>query len=231
MTINRTCLRAGISAAFALTILAGTAVADVTMSQSNAPGGALAGELSALLGTERAQVGKVPERKLASLGAGPEVARRGKGAQSAEVQYTDEWLASLPDPTGDEEWQCLTKALYFEARGESLKGQFAVAEVILNRVDSPAYPKTVCGVVEQRGGGSCQFSYVCDGASDKMRETEAMERAKRIARVMLDGAPRVLTDGATHFHTSNVRPRWARQYPQTASIGAHRFYRKPGVSG
>jgi spore germination cell wall hydrolase CwlJ-like protein len=215
MTIFQTCFRTGISAALSLGLLCGAAFADVTMSQSNDPKGALAGELSTLLGTEKAQVDRVPQRKLAT----------------PEVQYSDAWLFTQPEPTGDEEWQCLTKALYFESRGESLKGQFAVAEVILNRVDSPAYPSTVCGVVEQRGGGSCQFSYVCDGASDKMREREPMERAKRIARVMLDGAPRLLTDGATHFHTTGVRPGWARRYPQTAAIGAHLFYRKPGISG
>lgn len=233
MTILKTCSRMGISAALALTLHGGAAVADVTMSQSNAPKGALAGELSSLLDAEKSQLGKVPLRKLATLGTGPALGGlfKRKAKKGAEVQYTDAWLFSQPAPTGDEQWQCLTQALYFEARGESLKGQFAVAEVILNRVDSPAYPRTVCGVVGQRGGGSCQFSYVCDGASDKMRERDALERAKRIARVMLDGAPRQLTDGATHFHTTGVRPRWARRYPQTAAIGAHLFYRKPGTSG
>ena len=76
-----------------------------------------------------------------------------------------------------------------------------MAEVILNRVDSPAYPNSVCAVVGQGGGGSCQFSYVCDGASDVMNERYPAEIASRIARVMLDGAPRTLTFGATHFHT------------------------------
>jgi spore germination cell wall hydrolase CwlJ-like protein len=234
MTNFQTCFRTGISAALALGLLCGAAVADVTMSQSNDPKGALAGELSSLLGAEKEQVGRVPQRKLTTLGLGPNLNglfKRKSKTKTAEVEYSDAWLFSQPEPTGDEEWQCLTKALYFEARGESLKGQFAVAEVILNRVDSPAYPSTVCGVVGQRGGGSCQFSYVCDGASDKMREREPMERAKRIARVMLDGAPRLLTDGATHFHTTGVRPGWARRFPQTAAIGAHLFYRKPGVNG
>ena len=64
---------------------------------------------------------------------------------------TEAWLLAQPAPDGDAEWQCLTEALYFEARGESLEGQIAVAEVILNRVDSPLYPRTVCGVVKQGG--------------------------------------------------------------------------------
>jgi spore germination cell wall hydrolase CwlJ-like protein len=111
------------------------------------------------------------------------------------------------------------------ARGESLKGQFAVAEVILNRVDSPRYPNTVCGVVEQGGRGGCQFSYHCDGARDVMRDREAVDTAGRIARLMLDGAPRQLTYGATHFHTRAVNPRWSRVYDRTAAIGAHLFYK------
>jgi spore germination cell wall hydrolase CwlJ-like protein len=143
---------------------------------------------------------------------------------------TEEWLMSRPEPTGDAEWQCLTEALYFEARGESLEGQIAVAEVILNRVDSPLYPRTVCGVVKQRGGGGCQFSYVCHGKK-KMREKTAANLAGRIARAMLDGAPRVLTDGATHFHTRGVRPSWSKRFAKTAAIGAHLFYRQPGAKG
>lgn len=144
---------------------------------------------------------------------------------------TEDWLLSRPEPTGDAQWQCLTEALYFEARGESLEGQIAVAEVILNRVDNPLYPRSVCGVVKQRGGGGCQFSYVCDGRADRMRDKTAADLAGRIARAMLDGAPRVLTDGATHFHTRAVRPSWSKRFAKTAAIGAHLFYRQPGSRG
>lgn len=144
---------------------------------------------------------------------------------------TEEWLMARPEPTGDDQWQCLTEALYFEARGESLDGQIAVAEVILNRVDSPLYPGTICGVVRQRGGGGCQFSYVCDGRADRMRDKASADRAGRVAQAMLDGAPRVLTDGATHFHTRAVRPSWSKRFAKTAAIGAHLFYRQPGSRG
>lgn len=143
---------------------------------------------------------------------------------------TEEWLLAQPKPKGDGEWRCLTEALYFEARGESLEGQIAVAEVILNRVDSPLYPRTVCGVVKQRGGGGCQFSYVCHGKT-KMRETVAADLSGRIARAMLDGAPRILTAGATHFHTRGVKPSWSKRFSRTAAIGAHLFYRQPGSKG
>ena len=144
---------------------------------------------------------------------------------------TDDWLAAQPTPSGNADWQCLTEALYFEARGESLKGQIAVAEVILNRADSPLYPHSVCGVVKQRGGGGCQFSYTCDGRADRMRDQAAADLAGRIARAMLDGAPRVLTDGASHFHTRAVRPRWTKRFAHTTTIGAHAFYRQAGFSG
>jgi len=141
---------------------------------------------------------------------------------------TEAWLMAQPAPEGDAEWQCLTEAIYFEARGESLEGQGAVAEVILNRVNSPLYPRSVCGVVKQRGGGGCQFSYVCNGRSDRMREQASADLAGRIARAMLDGAPRLLTDGATHFHSRSVRPGWSKRFAHTTTIGAHAFYRQPG---
>ena len=143
------------------------------------------------------------------------------------IRYSADWLAEQPAPTGGEAWECLAQAVYFEARGESIKGQFAVAEVVLNRVDSGRFAKTICGVVKQRGGGSCQFSYVCDRQADRMREPQARDIAERIAYVMLNGAPRGLTGGATYFHTNGVRPRWSKRFERTAAIGDHLFYRHP----
>jgi hypothetical protein len=158
----------------------------------------------------------------------PPYTRRIPAASELTEGLTEDWLMAQKVPDGDAEWQCLTEAIYFEARGESLNGQIAVAEVILNRTENPLYPRTVCGVVKQRGSGGCQFSYICDGRTDRMREKQAADLAARIARAMLDGAPRMLTEGATSFHTRSVRPGWSRRYIQTASIGAHLFYRKPG---
>jgi hypothetical protein len=142
------------------------------------------------------------------------------------LRLDPEWIARLPAPRGDRNWRCLAEALYFEARGEPLKGQVAVAEVILNRVDAPGFPKSVCAVVRQGRGGQCQFSYTCDGRSDAIRERDAFQQAGKVARLMLDGAPRILTSGATHFHTRAVQPGWARRLPQTATIGRHLFYRE-----
>lgn len=223
-----------IAGAIAAVVLNGAAFADVTVSQSNDPTAALGGTMGTLLGAEKQALAALPPPRLTELAVGPKIetkttpaAKVADAAAPAVIRYEDAWLAALPAPTGDAQWQCLSTAIYFEARGETLRGQFAVAEVILNRVDSPDYPSTICGVTQQRGGGGCQFSYVCDGRADSMRDPEAMWRAKRIARVMMDGAPRALTMGATHFHTRWVRPGWAHRFPQTAAIGAHLFYKQP----
>jgi hypothetical protein len=145
-----------------------------------------------------------------------------------ELRYDASWLAQQPSASGGSEFQCLAEALYFEARGEPVKGQVAVAEVILNRRDSGLFPQTVCGVVKQGTGrrNQCQFSYTCDGYSERIREKEAYDRVAKIARLMLDGAPRRLTQGALWYHNSSVRPSWARRYAMTTKIGVHRFYRR-----
>lgn len=115
--------------------------------------------------------------------------------------------------------QCLAEALYFEARGEGSQGQRAVAEVILNRVDSRAFPNSVCGVVNQRG----QFIY---NKGRRMSNAAAAARSRQIAADFLAGAPRELTSGATYFHTTNVRPGWSKRFTRTTRIGSHIFYRQ-----
>ncbi|ANT62087.1 hydrolase [Salipiger sp. CCB-MM3] len=141
--------------------------------------------------------------------------------------YDKSWLATQPQATGGAQFQCLAEALYFEARGESLQGQFAVAEVIMNRVDSPRFPGSICGVVNQGTGRlhACQFSYTCDGRPEHVSEQAAWDRVAKVAKAVMTGAPRVLTKGATFYHTRAVRPSWARKFTKTASIGAHYFYR------
>jgi spore germination cell wall hydrolase CwlJ-like protein len=137
-------------------------------------------------------------------------------------------IDTLPRATGDAQWQCLAAAIYHEARGEPLAGQIAVAEVVLNRVDSRQYPGTVCGVTHQGAGSGrgCQFSYACDGRSDAMASAGPRLRAEKIARLLIDGQPRTVTAGATHFHAGHVAPGWSRTLTRTASIGNHRFYRQ-----
>lgn len=200
-----------------LVVLAGAAAAETTVSRSNNP----TEKLGSLIGAEQRALDAIPEAML--------INERPKGAPD-RVSYDRGWIAAQPGAIGGEQWACLAKALYFEARGETVKGQFAVAEVILNRVDSGRYPNSVCGVVNQGANDrrkGCQFSFACDGIADTIREKGAYARVAKIARLMMDGAPRALTGGATHFHTTNVRPGWARRFPNTARIGSHLFYRQP----
>ena len=215
------------SALFCLVVLCLPAFADTTVSSSTDPRAATQA-VAALFGVETSAMAALPDQALSPRKA--VVAKKAVAAKGALAFRPDAaWLATQPVAKGGAEWSCLTKAIYFEARGETLAGQFAVAEVILNRVDSPLYPRSVCGVVGQRGGGGCQFSYVCDGRADTMRDGNAIRIAGKIAAAMLGDAPRLLTAGATHFHTRGVRPGWAQRFPRTAAIGAHLFYRQPGA--
>ena len=175
---------------------------------------------------------------LASVGGADTAARNGGLATdegdvgAAAMPVTRAAVDALPAASGNAQWRCLTEAIYFEARGEPVKGQVAVAEVILNRVDSPRYPNSVCGVVNQGTGRlhACQFSYTCDGIPETIGERPAWARAGKIARALMDGAARDLTAEATHYHANYVRPFWATVYPKVAQVGTHLFYRQiPGA--
>lgn len=121
---------------------------------------------------------------------------------------------------------CLTTAVYYEARGESARGQAAVAQVVINRVKHPAFPKTVCGVVFQGAGRrGCQFSFACDGSMRRGREILAWNRARDVAARALAGAARAEVGSATHFHTTAVSPIWAPRMLRVAHVGAHVFYK------
>lgn len=144
-----------------------------------------------------------------------------------KINYDMTWLDSRPRATGGARWRCLSEALYFEARGETVKGLFAVAEVILNRVDSSRYPNTVCGVINQGTGRkyACQFTYTCDGRPENIHESASWERVGKVARLMLDGGARPLTKGALYYHTTAVSPKWSRVFDRTARYGVHLFYK------
>jgi spore germination cell wall hydrolase CwlJ-like protein len=145
------------------------------------------------------------------------------------VFFDAESLLTLPEPpTDDAELLCLREAIYHEARGEDIVGQFAVAEVVLNRVDSRSYPDTVCGVVNQNRHrrNACQFSYACDDRSVELSGERATAIAGRIAYLSLNGFPRELTGGATHYHATRVSPTWSLTMERTARYGAHVFYRE-----
>lgn len=188
----------------------------------------LAARLGALLGQERAAIQQVPDVRIAVLTAVPPVSARNIPTAPDIITYDVAFLNGQPTASGGEQWRCLAEALYFEARGESVRGMFAVGEVIMNRVDSARYPNTLCGVINQGTGRkfACQFTYTCDGNAEVIHEPAAWAKVGKVARLLVDGAPRQLTDGATHYHTRAVNPRWARVFPRTTTIGSHHFYRQ-----
>jgi spore germination cell wall hydrolase CwlJ-like protein len=187
----------------------------------------LASRLGALLGQERQALDIVSSAHLAMLTAPPNKAQDRK--EEISEHYTAEFLAQQPAPEGDAQWECLTEALYFEARGETIEGMFAVGEVILNRVESSSFPTTICKVVNQGTGQrfACQFTYTCDGKLETVHEPQSWDVAGRIARLLIDGMPSDLTRGATYYHATFANPSWAKRFAQTASIGSHLFYREP----
>ena len=126
------------------------------------------------------------------------------------------------------EEKCLAEVIYFEARGEAVRGQIAVAQVVLNRVFSGKYPNTVCGVVYQNKHRhlACQFTFACDNYADVIREPDMWERAQKIAKAMLDGLiwlPEVAK--STHYHAYWVRPSWIGEMKKMYKFGVHTFYR------
>ena len=127
---------------------------------------------------------------------------------------------------------CLTQAVYYEAGFEPLEGRRAVAQVVLNRMRHPAFPKSICGVVYQGAGtGTCQFTFVCDGALYRRPAADAWRSAEAVARAALSGYVESTVGEATHYHADYVAPRWAPMLAKVAEIGQHIFYRWPGGWG
>ena len=139
-------------------------------------------------------------------------------------------LANPADTASD--LNCLTAAVYYEARGESREGQAAVAQVVLNRVRSPAFPKTVCGVVYQGAAAhSCQFSFACDGSAASHHEAGAWDRARVVAGRALGGYVMSTVAGATHFHVVSLGALWNGSMVKVAQVGQHVFYGFGGHRG
>ena len=157
-----------------------------------------------------------------AAGAGVPIARPLFVGGSGQGSFDDHYRAA----------QCLTAAIYYEAASEPDAGQRAVAQVVLNRVSHPAFPKTVCGVVYQgseRAG--CQFSFACDGSMARRPMAQFWDRARRVANDALAGNVFAPIGLSTHYHTGAVHPNWDQSMQLVDVIGAHRFYRWPGQAG
>ena len=152
--------------------------------------------------------------------------RNGSGRQFAQLKQQLTAQQGSGALEGARDLECLTEAVYYEARSESARGQVAVAQVVMNRVRHPAFPKTVCAVVYQgsRHRG-CQFSFTCDGSISARHEARAWDRARRVAARVLAGAAIPDVGSATHYHTTQVAPSWGRQMRQVAQVGVHVFYK------
>lgn len=127
---------------------------------------------------------------------------------------------------------CMTQAVYYEAGFEPLEGRRAVAQVVLNRMRHPAFPKSICGVVYQGSREPvCQFSFVCDGSLYRKPALGAWHEAEKIAAAAINGYVEKSVGAATHYHADYVAPYWAPRLAKIAQIGAHIFYRWPGAWG
>ncbi|MBV9561618.1 MAG: cell wall hydrolase [Bradyrhizobium sp.] len=154
-----------------------------------------------------------------------------KGEVNADSQHTltpAERLSLFDQKSRARSEKCLAEAVYFEARGEAVRGQIAVAQVVMNRTFSGYYPNTVCGVVYQNKYRhlACQFTFACDNTRDVIREPEMWERAKKIAKAMLDGQIWLPEVGkSTHYHAYYVHPSWVSEMKKMYRYGVHTFYR------
>ena len=145
----------------------------------------------------------------------------------AKIRTSRSWAQGVP--RGRSEAECLTQAVYYEARGEPAIGQAAVAQVALNRAKAPGFPKTVCDVVFQGAGRpGCQFSFACEGATQGgALNPAAWSAAQRVANEALGGVSISEVGPATHYHTDQVAPRWDATLSKIAKIGRHIFFGKP----
>jgi spore germination cell wall hydrolase CwlJ-like protein len=163
------------------------------------------------------------------LESGESIAAKGEvNADNQHAKTPAERLGLFDEKTRAKSEKCLAEAVYFEARGEAVRGQIAVAQVVMNRTFSGFYPNTVCGVVYQNKHRhmACQFTFACDNNPDVVTEPDMWERAKKIAKAMLDGQlwlPEVAK--STHYHAYWVHPSWVSEMKKMYKFGVHTFYR------
>ena len=171
-------------------------------------------------------VANEPSRAVES---GVSIAAKGEvNSNNQHIKTPAERLGLFDEKARAKSEKCLAEAVYFEARGEAVRGQIAVAQVVLNRAFSGFYPSTVCAVVYQNKHRhlACQFTFACDNVADLVREPDMWDRAKKIAKAMLDGQlwlPEVAK--STHYHAYWVRPSWVHEMKKMYKYGVHTFYR------
>ncbi|MGM4925994.1 cell wall hydrolase [Tardiphaga sp. 804_B3_N1_9] len=196
-------------------VMPGTAVPGMAM-----PGSSLDPDMKA--------TAVVPNAAINPTDGGESVAGKGEVNGANQRAKTPAERMGLTEQTRGKQEKCLTEAIYFEARGEAVRGQMAVAQVVMNRVFSGFYPTTVCGVVYQNKHRrlACQFTFACDGIPDVVKEPDMWERARKIAKATLDGRiwlPEVAK--STHYHAYWVHPSWVREMKKMYKTGVHSFYR------
>lgn len=151
------------------------------------------------------------------------------GVQFVSASELSAPLIRLQEKALEAERRCLAAGIYFEARGESTMGQIAVAEVILNRVESGEYPDSICGVVYQgaKRHNDCQFSFACDGKVEVPHNRLAWRKSQRLARYIMSGQlRREIVGQSLFYHADYVRPAWSQHMVEVAKVGKHIFYRK-----
>jgi spore germination cell wall hydrolase CwlJ-like protein len=171
----------------------------------------------------------VADEPAKAAASGESIAAKGEvNSDNQRAKTPAERLGLFDENARAKSEKCLAEAVYFEARGEAVRGQIAVAQVVMNRTFSGFYPNTVCGVVYQNKHRhmACQFTFACDNNPDVVTEPDMWDRAKKIAQAMLDGQlwlPEV--DKSTHYHAYWVRPSWVNEMKKMYKFGVHTFYR------
>ena len=143
------------------------------------------------------------------------------------------FVLAIGDPMRDRALDCLTAAVYYEAASEPRAGQEAVAQVVLNRLRHPAFPKSVCGVVYDGVGtaSTCQFTFACDGSTSRQPVARLWENAREVASAALSGHVASQVGTATHYPATSVSPYWRASLVPVGRIGNHLFYSMPGSRG
>ncbi|MDB5466265.1 MAG: sleB [Phenylobacterium sp.] len=244
--VHLTGVQLGLVAAMSAAVVLGALPAEPAFAHL---GGAPGLPLRASMALANAEAGATPLDTAQPDGSEPDagvIRLRDMAPDAARLWNASNPISQLPNPAAkpfrldaagvlDEARavDCMTAALYYEAANESTDGQRAVAQVVLNRMRHPDFPKTVCGVVFQGSDRptGCQFSFTCDGALARAPVQEKWDRARKVAEAALHGYVMKKVGEATHYHADYVAPYWSPTLVKVGVIGAHIFYRWTGGAG